>query len=170
MPYDDHHLDDPVPRAAAFRRARQRGRGARTGQGTTRAGPRTELAAMKRLQELSARLLGPGDLPALLDAVLDSLMALLRADASSIQIYDPQRQCLDLMAHRNLAPEAAARLKVVTGACTPCGQVMQSGRRVVAEDLLGDPVFAPHAKALAAAGSRAVVATPMFSHSGVLLG
>ena len=170
MPYDDHHLDDPAPRAAAFRRARQRGRGARIGQGTARPGPRVELAAMKRLHELSTRLLGPGDLPALLDAVLDSLMALLGADVGSIQTHDPQRQCLDLVAHRNLAPEVAARFKVVTGAQTPCGLVMQSGRRVVAEDLLRDPVFAPHGKVLAAAGSRAVVATPMFDHGGVLLG
>jgi signal transduction histidine kinase len=125
---------------------------------------------MKRLHELGTRLLGPGDLPSLLDAVLDSLMALLRADIGSIQTHDPQRQRLDLAAWRHLAPEAAARFKVVTGADTPCGLVMQSGRRVVSEDLLRDPVFAPHGKAFAAAGSRALVATPMFSRSGVLLG
>jgi len=169
MPHDDHCLDETAPRAAAFRRARQRGR-VRIRPGTARPRPRTELAAMKRLHELGTRLLGPGDLSALLDAVLESLMALLRADIGSIQTHDPQRQSLDLVAYRNLSPEAAAQFKVVKEAHTPCGQVMLRGRRVVVEDLLRDPVFALQGKALVAAGSRAVVATPMFSRHGVLLG
>jgi GAF domain-containing protein len=51
-----------------------------------------------------------------------------------------------------------------------CGRAMLSGKRVIIEDVLTNPDFAPHRAVAASAGFRAVRSTPLVSRSGELLG
>ena len=51
-----------------------------------------------------------------------------------------------------------------------CGRALKRAERVIIEDVLTDPDFAPHRAIAASAGYRAVQSTPLFSRSGEPLG
>src|SRR4051812_2133569 len=59
-----------------------------------------EMAAMSRLYGLSCRLTTIPDLPALLDEVLNSIIALQGADFGSLQLYDPEARSLSIAAQQ----------------------------------------------------------------------
>ncbi len=129
-----------------------------------------ELTAMNRLHQLSTRLLRETELQPLLEEVLIATIALQDADFGNVQLYNSQTRLLELVAQRGFDPHFISRFKTVyEHSITSCGRAMQTGQRIIIEDVLTDPVYAPYRKAAAAAGYRAQQSTPLFSRSGELL-
>ena len=130
-----------------------------------------ELEAITRLHALSTRLLSADNLHTALDDVLENAIVTSGADFGNIQLYNPQAGALEIVAHRGFRPDFLAyfrRVRVDEGSA--CAQAMQSGQRIVIEDVELDPAYEPHRRIAAAAGYRAVQSTPLKSHNGSILG
>jgi PAS domain S-box-containing protein len=64
----------------------------------------TELAAMTRLHAIATRFVRDGDLPALLEEVVEAAVSVVGADMASIQLRDPLSGELKLTAQRGFGP------------------------------------------------------------------
>jgi PAS domain S-box-containing protein len=129
-----------------------------------------ELRAMRRLQDLSIRLLGSDGLQPLLEEILTCTMALQGADFGTVQLYNRDTGMLELVAQRNWPAEMVARLGATIDSSTPCGQAMADRTPVVVQDLLSDPRYRGAQAWCDATGQRAVLATPLVSPGGDVLG
>jgi two-component system, chemotaxis family, CheB/CheR fusion protein len=130
-----------------------------------------ELDAMHRLHELTLRLDRTADLHALLVEVLDAIIALHRADFGNIQLFDPSRRMLRLVAQRGFDAAFEARFAEI-GALdgTSCGRALDACQRVVIDDIEADPGFAPFREAARRYGFRAAQSTPLSGADGERLG
>jgi len=135
-----------------------------------------ELAATRRLQELSLQMAREVDIDALYSKLVDAAAAIMRADFASMQQYFPHLGLhgeLKLLGHRNFPPEAV-RFWAWVGAnssCT-CGIAIKRGERVIAADVRNTPFMEGTAdqEQLLAAGILAAQSTPLISRSGALVG
>jgi PAS domain S-box-containing protein len=132
-----------------------------------------ELLAMQKLQEISTRLFQDDDLDVLYAQFVDAAVAIMRSDMASMQLFDPDRGQLQLLATAGFDPESAEAFKWVgaeTGSA--CGEALRTSRRAIATDvetcdfIAGTPTLDLHRKA----GIRAVQSTPLVSRTGRLLG
>ncbi len=73
-----------------------------------------ELAAAQRLQETSTRLIQEGDAGALYDQILDAAVAIMHSDMASMQMLDPERDSLRLLAWKGFDPQSAAAWRWVS--------------------------------------------------------
>ncbi len=129
-----------------------------------------ELAAMNRLHELSTALLGQTELQPLLEEVMNATIALQNADMGCVQLYNPSTQALEIVAHRGFRQDFLDYFRSVHDDRTICGRAMLRRERVIVDDVLNDPGFAPHRAMAVSAGYRSVQSTPLFSRSGEPLG
>ena len=129
-----------------------------------------QLADMVRLHDLRYRLFGSTALQPLLEEILDATIGLLNADFGSIQLYNPQTKALEIVAHRGFPRKFLDYFSRVHRGTISGEMALKRGKRVIVEDVLTEPNFAPHLKIISAAGYRAVQATPLISHSGEILG
>jgi two-component system, chemotaxis family, CheB/CheR fusion protein len=131
----------------------------------------SELEAMRRLHELTLRLDQTPDLRALLVLVLDAIVTLHHADFGAIQLFDPARGTLRLIAQHGFddAFEAAFD-EIGADEGTSCGQALAHGERVVIEDIEKDPGFAPFREAARLYGFCAAQSTPLFDGDHAPLG
>src|SRR4051794_4437753 len=106
-----------------------------------------ELAAMTRLHAIATRFVREGDLPALLEEVVDAAVSIVGADMASIQLRDPASGTLKLIAQRGFGPE------VVDHFATARPDAESSDR-----------------EAMRAAGVLAIQTTPLGSRSGKVVG
>jgi PAS domain S-box-containing protein len=103
--------------------------------------------------------------------ILDATMLLMASEQGNIQIYDPARDVLEIVAHRGLPEEFLRALRTVSRQDqTASARAMRLGKRVIIEDVSKDPEYAPYLSIAEHAGFRAVQATPMLGHDGKLLG
>ena len=123
----------------------------------------TELLAMARLHDLATRLLADIELPTLLDEVLDAIIALQSADFGNVQLRNPETRALEIVAQRGFGPDFLEHFSRVDDKSAACGRALERHERVIIEDVLLDPGFAPHRAIAAAAGFRAVQSTPLVS-------
>jgi PAS domain S-box-containing protein len=132
-----------------------------------------ELAAARRLQEFSTRLIQEGDVDHLYSQFLDAASAIMRSDFATMQIVDRVDGPLRLLAERGFDDSfsESSRFIPVDGT-TVCAITRRCGRRVIAEDLQTFEGVAgtPSGEALLRAGVRAVQSTPLLSRAGDLLG
>jgi PAS domain S-box-containing protein len=105
-----------------------------------------------------------------LENVLDATMALLNAQYGNVQLYNPKTKALEIVAQRGFSQDFLDHFSTVDGDEAACGRAISLGQRVVIEDVLTDPAFAPHRAIAASVGFRAVQSTPMLSRSGEPLG
>jgi diguanylate cyclase (GGDEF)-like protein/PAS domain S-box-containing protein len=130
-----------------------------------------ELQAMKRLHELSSRLLAKHDLQGALEEVLDGSIAMTGAWKGDVQLVDPATQSLNLVAQRGFEPGVVEQFSTL---CpwngTACERAVKTGKRVVIEDVETDGEYQPYRALAKAAGYRAVQSTPLVSRSSGLLG
>ncbi|HEX7811046.1 MAG TPA: ATP-binding protein [Burkholderiales bacterium] len=111
------------------------------------------------------------DLVADLYEILDATMLLLDAQQGNIQVYDPVRDVLEIVAHRGLPEEFLQALRTVSRTDeTASARALRTGKRVIIENVEKDAAYAPYRHVAAQAGYRAVQATPMLGHDGQLLG
>ena len=129
-----------------------------------------ELTAMIRLHEFSTHLLAFSEFQPLLQEVLEATMVLQNADFGNIQIYNPETQALEIVAHSGFQRDFLDYLTTVQDIGETCSRAMQLRQRVVIEDVEKDFEYAPHRAASAAAGFRALQSTPLFSRSREFLG
>src|SRR5882672_4568461 len=130
----------------------------------------TELVAMTRLHEFSTRLLSKAELRPLLEEILNATIALQNADFGNVQLYNAETETLEIVAYRGFQRDFLNYFASVKETGAACGRAMQRRERVVIEDVLADPDFAPHRQIAASAGFRAVQSTPLFSRTGEPLG
>jgi PAS domain S-box-containing protein len=129
-----------------------------------------ELKAMNQLHELSSRLLDHTEIQPLLEEVLEASMALLNADFGNVQLYDPKSHGLKIVAQRGFEQDFLVYFDNVQEGTASCGAALERRERVIVEDVLTDPGFAPHLPIVNAAGYRAVQSTPLISRGGEMLG
>ena len=106
-----------------------------------------ELAAMTRLHAIATRFVREGDLPALLEEVVDAAVSIVGADMASIQLRDPVSGELKLTAQRGFGPAVVDHFASV---------------RPDAES--------SDREAMRAAGVLAIQTTPLGSRSGKVVG
>ncbi len=130
-----------------------------------------ELGAMNQVQALSLQLFSSLDLDLVLHQVLNNTMRLLQADQGTIQFYDPERRVMEIIAHQGFNPAFLDYFREVrVGEGTACSRALESGQRVMVEDVQTDLAFAPHRQIVAQAGFRAVQSTPLLDSQGQILG
>lgn len=129
-----------------------------------------EAEAMKRLHDFSTRMLFTSGLELVLEEVLHATIALHRADFGLVQQVDPDSGELVIVAHRNLPEAFLTHFAHVHDGSAVCFRAMARRERVIVEDVLADPLFAPHQAVAAAAGVRSMQSTPLVSRKGEVLG
>ena len=131
-----------------------------------------ELAVMKRLQELSTRLVKHGDESGLLPEIVDAAIGITAADMGNVQLYDRATDALRIVASRGFRPEDLELFAVIRRGESTCGTALERGERVVVGDVITSPIFAGKSirDAVLAAGIRALLSTPLISRSGRLVG
>jgi len=135
-----------------------------------------ELAATRKLQQLSIEMAHEADVEALYDKLVDVARAIMRSDYASMQQYYPHlgtRGELKLLANRGFTPEAAKHWAWVRAdsRCT-CGVAINRRERVIAADVTKTPYMAgtPDLAQYLEAGIRACQTTPLLSRRGELVG
>src|SRR5262249_28528703 len=135
----------------------------------------SELAATRRLQEISTQLLGEGRADLLYEKLLDAAAAIMRSDFASMQMLYPERgDCgeLRLLAFRGFSPEAARFWSWVRAdSGSTCAAAMRTCSRVIAQDVEQCDLIAgtEDMEVYLRDGIRAVQTTPLISRGGKLL-
>jgi PAS domain-containing protein len=135
-----------------------------------------ELAATRRLQELSIEMAHAVDVEGLYGKLIDAAVAIMRSDYASMQQYFPHlgaRGELKLLGHHGFTPEAAKFWAWVRAdsSCT-CGVAIVRRERVIASDVENTAFMAGtnDQAQLLKAGIRAAQTTPLLSRGGELVG
>lgn len=103
-----------------------------------------ELATMHQLYQSGTRLMGVMDLRKALQEALDSAIRLLGADFGNFQLYDPDKDKLELVVHRGFDEKFVDTFYFV--GCddnTACGRAIKLAKRVIIEDVMKDELFKP---------------------------
>jgi signal transduction histidine kinase/ActR/RegA family two-component response regulator len=130
-----------------------------------------ELEAMTRLHALSARLLAAEDLHPALDDVLENAIRTCGADFGNVQLFNPQVGALEIVAQRGFQQDFLDYFRLVRiDEGSACAKAMQSGRRIIIEDVNLDPDYERHRPVAAAAGYRGVQSTPLKRGDGSVVG
>jgi PAS domain S-box-containing protein len=130
-----------------------------------------ELEAMTRLHALSTRLSVADDLHTALDDVLENAIRTSGADFGNIQLYNSQIRALEIVAQRGFRQDFLDYFRTVrVDEGSACAQAMQSGARIIIEDVNRDAAYEPHRPVAAAAGYRAVQSTPLKNRGGSVIG
>ena len=126
-----------------------------------------------QLHEISTLLIQEGNLDALYHRILDAAMVVMSSDMASMQLLDPERKQLQLLAWKGFHPQSAAFWEWVHfHSTTTCGLASSAGCPVVVPDveicdfMAGTPDLDEYRRS----NIRAVQSTPLVSRSGQLLG
>jgi len=125
----------------------------------------------RRLHGVSGRLLAASDLNTALGDVLENAIASCGAAFGNIQLLNPRTRALEIVAHRGFNQEFLDYFREVhVEEGSACAQALQSGKRMIIEDVELDPSFEPHRRIASTAGYRAVQSTPLEAHDGRIVG
>jgi PAS domain S-box-containing protein len=127
----------------------------------------------EQLHEISTLLIQEGNLDALYDRILDAATGLMSADMASMQLFDPKRNQLQLLAWKGFHPQSAIFWEwVYLDSASTCGMALSAGSRVVVPDIetcdfmVGTADLDEYRRS----NIRAVQSTPLVSRTGQLLG
>ncbi len=130
-----------------------------------------QLEDMRRLHELSTRLIEAGDLAKGLEEILDATIALQRADFGNIQLRDADTGVLEIVAQRGFFKTFLDHFaRVDSSDESACGRALRKGERIIIEDVEQGGGHVPHRGIAAAEGYRAVQATPIRGRDGHAIG
>jgi len=114
------------------------------------------------------------ELPSVLSIANDAVAQasrLMDTQFVNIQLYLEPQDTLLLLAYRNLPGDFVDRFAAFRpDHCTSCSRVVDSGHRVVIEDVEEDEPFARHVPIARSAGLRSVQSTPLQDDSGAVIG
>jgi PAS domain S-box-containing protein len=126
-----------------------------------------------QLHEISTLLIQEGNLESLYSRILDAAMSLMSSAMASMQLFDPERNELRLLAWKGFHPQSAIFWeRVFLGSASSCGFALSTGSRVVVPDtetcdfIAGTADFYEYRRS----NIRAVQSTPLVSRSGQLVG
>jgi len=143
---------------------------AQAAEAESRAALAAELAAMKRLHDLSTTAIKVGDLQVLLEEILDATMELHAADFGSVRLFDAQSNTLRIAAQRGFDQEFLDRFGEVDCRDAP----MWASAIARHERVIVDNVDSPSDKFLQAGArqihGRAMQSTPLFTAEDAPLG
>jgi signal transduction histidine kinase len=131
-----------------------------------------DLRDTQLLRDLGARLVSETEIQAFYEEVNTAARILAKADASTVQVYDPQAKQLLLLATHGFPPDSTVRFhRVDAASSTSCGVALQTGARTFLdfddpslEDPKGDLRW--HVEA----GYRSAQSTPLIARSGKPIG
>jgi signal transduction histidine kinase len=130
-----------------------------------------ELDAISRLHALSTRLLAANDVPTALDDLLENAILTSRADLGHVQLYNPETKALEIVAQRSFRQDFLDYFRTVRREDdSACAHAMQTGERIIIEDVQVEPTFEPHRHVAAAADFRSVTSTPLKGPNGSVIG
>lgn len=132
---------------------------------------RNEVRALARLQELSAELVGPGELDPLLKKILAAAADISGTDKGNIQIFDPVKKTLRIAVHQGLSARFVEHF-AQDGWDASCGEAAKQARRLVVEDVeqLKELEGTLGLEIVRGDDIRSIQCTPLISRSGQLLG
>lgn len=111
------------------------------------------------------------NLTSALEDVLENAVETCGADFGHIQLLNAQTGALEIVAHRGFQEEFLSHFcSVRMDGGSACARAMKSGERILIEDVQRDPEYEPHRPIASAAGYRAVQATPLKTHHGIIVG
>ncbi len=106
-----------------------------------------------------------------LNEILDATILLMDGDLGNIQLYDPERNTLEIVAQRGFSAEFIKALGTVSIDDETAGaRCLRNRKRIVIRDVNADAAYAPYRKLAALAGYRAVQSTPLIGRDGAFLG
>lgn len=130
-----------------------------------------QLEDMRRLREMSTRLVEAADLQRMLEENLDATIALQRADFGNIQLHDATTGLLRIVAQQGFSDAFLEHFATVDpNEPSACGLALRAGERVIIEDVEADPRYVANRAIAAHEGYRAVQSTPIRGHDGVAIG
>ena len=130
-----------------------------------------QLEDMRRLHDLSSRLIVLHELSKMLEEILDATIELRHADFGNIQLYDAANDALQIVAQRGFSQAFLDHFRVVDAdEPSACGRALKNRTRIIIEDVESAPEYAPHRLVAAQAGYRGVQSTPIFGRSGSVKG
>lgn len=135
-----------------------------------------ELEDLKLLQTVSTELISEQDIDALYQKLINAAVEIMRSDFASMQMFYPERGprgALRLLASRGFSLEAQRCWEWVSHeTASSCGEVLRSGRRVVATDVTECEFLIRMGglQAYLGAGIRSMQSTPLISRGGRLVG
>jgi PAS domain S-box-containing protein len=128
-----------------------------------------DLVDAERLRSLAERLVSEESFEAIYDEVLSATVAITRADAGTIQIYDPTTKALKLIASLNFSRTVTDHFQFVdTGSRTACGLALKAGARAFVD--FPDEVADLGCQLLVGEGIQSAVAQPLVSRTSAPLG
>lgn len=130
-----------------------------------------EVAALRRLHQMTGRVVTVSDRQQALDEILNASLEILQADFGDIQLFDQESQALVIVAQHGFEQSFLDKFhQVRADDDTSCGRALRYGRRVVIADVAADTAYAPYLEAVREAGYRAVQSTPLVNHLGQVMG
>jgi PAS domain S-box-containing protein len=129
-----------------------------------------EAAELKKLNDAGNRLWQIDNLQEGLEEILGSSIALTKADKGNIQIYDPGKKVLHIVAQKGFEQEFLDYFREATAADhTTCGDALRSRTQMVTNDTEKE-WSADDAAMAAKSGFRAVISTPLLKQNGTPIG
>lgn len=130
-----------------------------------------QLEDIRRIHEMSTRLIAATDRTTMLEEVLDATIALQQADFGNIQLYDPETDTLKIVAHRGFSDDFVQHFASVDrNEPSVCGRALRAGERLIIEDVEEYSDHLPHRAIAVHEGYRGVQATPIRGRDGTVLG
>lgn len=132
---------------------------------------RKEMAALARLQALSAELVGPGEFEPLLQKILAAAADISGTDKGNIQIFDPVRKTLRIVVHQGLGARLVEHFRE-DGWDASCGEAAKQVQRLVVQDVekLDGLQGTLGLEIVLEDEIRSIQCTPLMSRDGRLLG
>ncbi len=108
----------------------------------------------------------------LLHSLLRTAIEVTAADFGTVQVFDRSTRSLKIAAHQGFSLEFLRFFSLVHSNDTACGSALNSGSRIIVEDVANDPIFEdkPSGEMVLRANCRAVQSTPLITASGQLIG
>jgi two-component system, sensor histidine kinase len=130
-----------------------------------------QLGDMRRLHELSTRLIQTTELPQVLDEILAATVALQRADFGMLQLFDNKTQALRIVAQRGFSQCVLDRFDIVTAdGHMAASRALRQRERVIIEDVQKDPAYEPLREIAREGGYRGIQAAPIIGRDGQIKG
>jgi PAS domain S-box-containing protein len=126
-----------------------------------------------QLHEISTLLIQEDNLESLYNRILDAAMNLMSSDMASMQLLDPERNQLRLLAWKGFHPQSATFWEwVYLDSSSTCGLALSAGCRVVVPDIEACDLMSgtTDLDEYRRSNIRAVQSTPLVSRSGQVMG
>lgn len=132
-----------------------------------------QLAGAKELHAVSTKLFHAVGEESFSATLIEGMKTIMRSDAASMQVYDPEEKALKLVAWTGFDPLSAERWqRIDASSITSCGEALAARERVIITDveacdtLVGSSDLTEYRRSKL----RAMQSTPLISRDGRLLG